>query len=72
MDLSLNQEPYIRTITPINLEKERSNQMDERATEGEKKELRGITGRLNWASGISRPDIGYNVRRSIHCNQQSK
>ena len=58
--ITLNQEPYIKTITPINLEKERCNQKEELATEGEK-ELRGITGRLNWASGISRPDIGYNV-----------
>ena len=59
--ITLNQEAYIKSIHTIPIDTERSTEKTDTITTSERKELRSAVGKLNWISGISRPDIGFSV-----------
>ena len=61
----VNQTSYIKSIISIPLTKHR-NPDDELSSE-ETTEFRGVVGQLNWVSGITRPDISFEV-----CNASTK
>ena len=53
----LDQKSYIDSINPIVLEKK---DKDILLNKDEKRSYRGLIGQLNWASGVTRPDISFN------------
>ena len=57
----INQESYIKSIEPINIDRSRRLQKDATINEQEKTKLRSLIGQLNWITGVSRPDIGFGV-----------
>ena len=59
--ICINQNKYIEGILPIELHKERKLQKDAELTMSEKRQFRGLIGQLNWISGMSRPDISFEV-----------
>ena len=60
--IRISQERYIEDkLQPIQISIERSKQKNNTVTKGERKQLRSLMGKINWVSGISRPDIGFNT-----------
>ena len=53
----LDQKSYIDSINPIVLEKKDKDML---LNKDEKRSYRGLIGQLNWASGVTRPDISFN------------
>ena len=61
--ISINQINYINTIQIIPISNTRRKEKLEPVTESERKQLRCAIGQLNWAAGITRPDISFAVCR---------
>ena len=59
--IRLDQKSYIDNLKAIPLTNERSRDKESNLTEEEIKQLKSVVGKLNWAAGISRPDIGFLV-----------
>ena len=57
--ISIHQTNYINSINPMYLQK--GNDLDRSLTPEEKSQFRSTVGQLNWVSGISRPDIAFDV-----------
>ena len=55
------QHKYIEAIAPIELENHRNVLKNEYLVPSEKRQYRGLIGQLNWVSGMSRPDIAFEV-----------
>ena len=67
----INQSSYLKSVNPISISKERQLQKKEALTKVEKRQLRGAVGQLNWVSGISRPDIVFNVSEAASNQKQA-
>ena len=67
----INQSSYLGSINLIPMSKERQLQKKEALTKVEKRQLRGAVGQLNWVSGISRPDIIFNVSEAASSQKQA-
>ena len=67
----INQSSYLKSVNPISISKERQLQKKEALTKVEKRQLRGVVGQLNWVSGISRPDIVFNVSEAASNQKQA-
>ena len=60
---------YINTIQQIYISSDRRKEKLEPVSESERKQLRCAIGQLNWAAGITRPDISFAVcQLSTHVN----
>ena len=67
--ISIHQMNYINTIQLIPISSSRRTEKLEPVTEIERKYLRSAIGQLNWAAGITRPDISFAVcQLSTHVN----
>ena len=53
----VNQSQYVKDITPINLTRERKNQLEDVVNEKERQSLRAVVGSLQYAAVNSRPDL---------------
>ena len=59
--ISVHQINYINTLQMIPISSSRRTEKHEPVTEDERKHFRRAIGQLNWAAGISRPDISFAV-----------
>ena len=59
--MNINQASYVKSINPIIIDSSRKSNKNDPVTREEKRQLRGAIGQMNWISGISRPDISFNV-----------
>ena len=59
--IELEQKNYINSIEPIKIE--HPEEPEREASKADKKKLRSLTGKLNWALMVSRPDIGFDTRQ---------
>ena len=59
--VNINQASYVNSINPILIDSSRQLDKNDLITKEEKRQLRGAIGQMNWISGISRPDISFNV-----------
>ena len=59
--IELHQRNYINSIEPIEI-KNPEEGSEQEASKVEKKQLRSLTGKLNWTFQVSRPDIGFDTR----------
>lgn len=57
----ITQKEYINSITPIPLTKEDYKNPKRKLSQTETTKLRGILGKLNWVSGMTRPEISFFV-----------
>ena len=57
--IQVNQHSYASTIQPLNFLKNQSDKTP--LTPTEKSQFRSIVGQLNWLSGVTRPDISFEV-----------
>lgn len=55
--ISLTQSSYVRNIKPISINPARRNQEEEKVTEEERQQLRGLIGSLQFAGVNTRPDL---------------
>ena len=68
--IHLDQREYINNITPINVPRERRKGEDQKVTETERQELRGLIGSLQYAASNTRPDISSrlsHLQSKINC-----
>ena len=56
-DINLNQKEYINDIPPINVARERRQQLDSQVTHQDLQDLRGLIGSLQYAASNTRPDL---------------
>ena len=61
MSIIIDQNSYASTLKPIPVSTARSKERSERISSVEEKQLRSLIGQLNWLSGISRPEICFDV-----------
>ena len=59
--ITVDQKQYINNIKQIPISSERSCEKDSTLTSQERTLLKSVVGKLNWATGISRPDLGFLV-----------
>ena len=62
--VNINQASNVRSVNPIIIESSVKLDKNDPVTKEEKRQLRGAIGQMNWISGISRPDISFNVCES--------
>ena len=55
----VNQDQYVATIKPINIDYGESSDLNRAATASEKKDFQALVGQLNWAVSMSRPDMAF-------------
>ena len=68
--IHLDQKEYINNISPINVTRDRRKGEDQKVTEPERQELRGLIGSLQYAASNTRPDISSRLSRlqsKINC-----
>ena len=68
--IHLDQREYINNINPINVIRERRRGEDQKVTESERQELRGLIGSLQYAASNTRPDISSrlsHLQSKINC-----
>ena len=61
LSISINQDNFASSIKLIELSGERTGEKQSAITEAEKSEMRSVIGQLNWLSGITRPDLSFDV-----------
>ena len=61
MSIVVDQNSYARTLTPIPVSTTRLHEKFEKISTLEEEQLRTLIGQLNWLSGISRPEISFDV-----------
>ena len=59
--ITINQDAFAASIKEISLSAERMKQKQAPVTEVEKSNMRSVIGQLNWLSGITRPDLCFDV-----------
>ena len=59
--VSVNQHNFAATIADVPLSLERSKQKSSPVTEEERTSMRSTIGQLNWLSGMTRPDLSFEV-----------
>ena len=59
--ICINQASYVQSINPIVVDQSRRLNKKDSLTKTEIRQLRGAIGQMNWLSGISRPEISYDV-----------
>ena len=67
-NIQLDQQEYVRSIDPIQIDRCRRKQEQQEVSETERQALRGLIGSLQYAATNSRPDI---AARLSSCNQRS-
>ena len=68
--IHLDQREYINNISPINVSRDRRKGEDQKVTEPERQELRGLIGSLQYAASNTRPDISSrlsHLQSKINC-----
>ena len=68
--IHLDQREYINNINPINVSRDRRKGEDQKVTEPERQELRGLIGSLQYAASNTRPDISSrlsHLQSKINC-----
>ena len=68
--IHLDQKEYINNISPINVTRDRRKGEDQKVTEPERQELRGLIGSLQYAASNTRPDISSrlsHLQSKINC-----
>ena len=59
--ITITQKEYINSICPIPLTKDDHKNPNRKLSQTETTKLRGILGKLNWVSGMTRPEISFFV-----------
>ena len=61
MSIVIDQNSFASSLNPIEVSAERLSRKHERILPAEEKQLRSLIGQLNWLSGISRPEVSFDV-----------
>ena len=59
--IRISQDNYIVSMEPVVISRERLQQKNSALTKHERSQLCSVMGKINWVSGISRPDIGFSA-----------
>ena len=70
--IQINQNLYKSTISPIEISKSRALRKDDELSKEEKKEMRRLSGQMNWVASQTRPDVSYDVCRISNIGKHPK